>query len=117
MAKTSLKVSVPTFHEIAQKMEETGNKIGESDTITLTKDTALERPIDWRMVTVRKDVVTEAAKVYHAPMDNDGFEITNSVHFVNFVDDVLNYVINGTKPENQVKTTAAAIQPKKAWGK
>ena len=103
MAKISIKCSIPTFHELAQKLEESGVKITDTDSFTITKDTVLERPIDWRLLTVRKDCVTEAAKVYRHRQDTNEMEITDSSHFLNYVEDIYNYILNGDKPEVAVE--------------
>jgi hypothetical protein len=115
MAKTSIKISIPTFHEIAQRLEESGVKLNDADTITLNKDISLERPIDWRLLTVRKDCVTEAIKVYRHPTQDGEYEIADSSHFLNFVEDIYNYVLSEKKPDEKPTTTAAPVNNKGGW--
>lgn len=98
---TLISVSIPTFHELSQKLEEKGVKLNDKSEIILTKDTSLERPIDWRLVQVRKDCVIEATKSYRHIVEKDGeFELANSTHFLNYVEDIFNFVLNGTKPKS-----------------
>lgn len=111
MAKQSLKVSTAAFHEIVAAMDKTGIKFDkDKDSLTLTPDIALEPPLDWRLIQVRKDCVVEAGKVYKSRMNDNEIEVTDSVHFVNFVKDIYNYVLNGDTPEN--KPTETAIDQK-----
>ena len=112
MAKgpVKLKVSVDTFEEIVERLNEEGIKLSEADTINLTKDIGLDRPIQWRIVQVRKDCVIEAAKVYRHQIDTDNMEYSNSIHFLNFVDDIYNYVLNGEKPKEQAAKNPEVIK-------
>jgi hypothetical protein len=104
MANVKIKVSIPTFHEIVAALEVSGKKLDDSSSITLEKTDAIERPLDWRCITIRKDCLTEACKVYKSPMDEDcNFEINDIGGFINFVDAIYNYVLEGKKTSGEVK--------------
>ena len=96
MAKIDLKVSMETFNEIANALEARGEKVNSTENIVLTKDVSIKGPIDYRQVTIRKDVLVEVAKVYKTPLIND-FEVSNSKHFIDFLDDVYNYILKGER--------------------
>lgn len=83
-----LTVSVQTFNEIAGLLEKEGQKIS-GQSLTLEKGTALVPPIDYRLVTIRRDCVIEAAKIW----------IENSdVTFIQLVDVIYQYVLHEKKP-------------------
>ena len=105
-----LEVSVPTFHEIAGLLEAKGIDIAKAKTITLESGTALVRPIDWRLVQVRRDCVTEATKVWNTIYENDGGK-----KFVEFTNEIYEYVLNNKKPEEK-KIDPITIAPT-GWGK
>lgn len=110
MTKINLKVSIPTFHEISQKLEEKGQKLTDNDTIVLDKDIVLERPIDWRLVTVRKDMVIEAAKIYRNSNGGEGTD--NALEFINFVEEIYNYVLTEDKPKSKSAAVASGWNDK-----
>ena len=67
--------------------------------------------VNYKQVTIRRDVLAEAAKVYTAPVDKDGeFEYSDSSHFINFVDDVYNYILEGKKPSNHMKHELTVVK-------
>lgn len=59
----TIEVSVPTFHEMAQKLESLGIKILEAKSFTVEKGSDIIPPIDWRYTQVRKDCLMEAIKL------------------------------------------------------
>ena len=77
-------VSVPTFNEIASLLEKEGIKINSDCVLTLEKGIALVPPIDYRLVTIRRDCVIEATKVYRPGNGN----------FVELADEIYQYVLN-----------------------
>ena len=122
MAKTpaKIKLSIPSYHEIAGNLEAAGIKLTENETLIIDKDVSLERPIDWRLLTVRKDCIIEAAKVYRHPVDPNGdFEITDCQHFLNFVEELYQYILNGKKPDTEAKNAEVkeivAVSNKGGW--
>lgn len=84
-----IKVSVSAYNEIATALERLGVKADGTTELTLEKGTQLSCPIDFKMVTIRRDVATIAATCYkdeaalHAPLD-----------FVTFCDKLMNWVLN-----------------------
>ena len=119
MSKISIAVSVPTFHEISQKLEENGKKLNDASEITLTKDTALERPLDWRLITVRKDCVIEAAKIYQAKYNTDNSDhpyfICDPNDFIKLCDKIYNYVVHEIKPTQSTDLGVVKTEPGGGW--
>lgn len=85
-----LTVSVQTFNEIAGLLEKEGQKIS-GQSITLEKGTALVPPIDYRLVTIRRDCIIEATKIWA--------NLNYTIDFVEFADQIYQYVLNEKKPE------------------
>ena len=94
MANQNLKldVSLPTFNEIAGLLEAAGVDLKNIPTITLDKTTSLVRPIDMRLVTIRRDCVIEAAKIF----DSSAY---NHKDFIELADQIYQYVLNNKLPE------------------
>lgn len=87
-----LTVSVPTFNEIAGLLEKEGQKIN-GISLTLEKGTALVPPIDYRLVTIRRDCVIEAAKIY-----NNYNDVSDECEFIKLADAIYQYVLHEKKP-------------------
>lgn len=87
-----LTVSVPTFNEIAGLLEKEGQKVN-GQSLTLEKGTALVQPIDYRLVTIRRDCVIEATKIY-----NNYNDVSDECEFIKLVDAIYQYVLNEKKP-------------------
>ena len=77
-------VSVPTFNEIAGLLEKEGGKINNDRVLTLEKGVYLVPPVDYRLVTIRRDCVIEATKVYRP----------GNGSFVKLADEIYQYVLN-----------------------
>ena len=101
-----LEVSLPTFNEIAGLLEAAGVDLKNIPTITLDKTTSLVRPIDMRLVTIRRDCIIEAAKIYHGDTI-DGF--------IEYSDRIYQYVLNnkGSEPKETPNLTAGWNFPAK----
>ena len=108
MADIKLEVSVPTYHEIAGLLEAKGIDISKSKTITLEPGTALVRPIDWRLVQVRRDCVSEATKVW----SNRG---TSEIAFIDLVNQIYEYVLNNKTEEKDVKENPSQYVNNDGW--
>lgn len=111
----NVNVSLETFNEIANALEAAGVKINADAPISITKDIKIKGPVDYRQVQIRRDVMQEVVKVYEPPMNEDGSVcLTDSSHFINFLDDVYSYILKGEKPK-ATPTTVAPIKttPKK----
>lgn len=113
--KTIVKVSLETFNEIANALEASGKTINKESDITLTKDISIKGPIDYRQVTIRKDILEFVKDVYMSPLNDDMNQISDSEHFLNFFDDVYNYVLKGERPT--AKPATETKTETKAWGK
>lgn len=81
-----LTVSVPTFNEVAGLLEKEGHKVN-GVSLTLEKGTFLVPPIDYRLVTIRRDCVIEATKIYDKEYHN----------FIDLTDKIYQYVLEGKK--------------------
>lgn len=111
MPKIELNVSSDTFDEISNALNDKGTKINGDDPILLTKDIAIKGPINYRRVNLRHQILMEVAKVYKTPIDKDDYEVSNSKHFIDFLDDVFHYILEGKERIAEVKTKA--INPNK----
>lgn len=95
-----LKVSMATYGEIAALLEQSGVKINTGEPLTIVKTDKFAPPVDFRLVTIRRDIISECAKVYSSPFDEDGRAISDASNFLKFVDTVYQYVLN-----NKLETT------------
>jgi len=86
-----LVVSVPTFNEIASLLEKEGIKINSDLVLTLEKGVALVPPIDYRLTTIRRDVLIESIKLVN------NINISEVSDFIEFTDKLFNYVLIGKK--------------------
>lgn len=101
----NVNVSLETFNEVANALEAAGVKINADAPISITKDIKIKGPVDYRQVQIRRDVMQEVVKVYEPPMNEDAsVTLADSSHFINFLDDVYNYILRGKKPETPKKT-------------
>ena len=98
-----LEVSLPTFNEIAGLLEAKGVDLTNIPTITLDKTTSLVRPIDMRLVTIRRDCVIEAAKVFVKSGSID--------EFIEFSDRIYQYVLNNKGNEPKETKTPTSTSP------
>ncbi len=98
MTALALKVSLATYDEIAGALERAGTKINTGDTLTIGKSDRLIPPIDFRLVTIRRDVMGICAPVYQRNKEQ-----TNAEEFIDFVSKVFNYVLNGEPEKEEVK--------------
>jgi len=98
-----LTISAASFNEIAAALEKEGLKLDVNvGTLTLERGTKLEQPIDYRLATIRKDAAIVASRAYRGT-DN----------FVDFVDEIYQYIIMGKKTELPTATNLA--QSIKEW--
>lgn len=108
-----IKVSEATHSEIVNALNANGKKINPGESFTVTKDVSIIGPIDWRAVQVRRDVMAEVVKVYEPRMNENGDKcLTDSHHFIAFLDDVYNYILRGDKPKPaEQKSNVTPIKP------
>jgi len=98
-----INVSLETFNEIANALEARQIKINKDAPISITKDIKIKGPVDYRQVTIRKDVLMEVAKVYKTPIDKKDYEVSDSKHFIDFLDAVYQYVLLGKQTTTETK--------------
>lgn len=100
-----LAVSTATFGEIAAALEQQGFKLGVNVAeIVLAKGTELKQPVDFRLATIRKDCALIASRIYAAK---------DTVGFIDFVDQVYQYVLNGK--EANLPTAANLVDKINKW--
>lgn len=104
---TELNVSLETFNEIANGLEAKGIKVNADSPITIAKDVKIKGPIDYRQVQIRRDVLSEVVKVYKAPVDKREMEISDSKDFINYMEDIYQYILTGKKVETKPKSEPA----------
>ena len=107
-----IKISVAAYNEIATALERLGVKADGTTELTLEKGTQLSCPIDFKMVTIRRDVATIAATCYKDELTIHGLE------FVDFSDKLMNWIMNEeTKLErkDEVPQTLTYQKPRQGW--
>lgn len=92
-----IKISVSAYNEIATALERLGVKADGTTELTLEKGTQLSCPIDFKMVTIRRDVATIAAPAYKEQQVNE------SINFVDFCKQLYDWIISEEKSETKTK--------------
>lgn len=100
-----IKISVAAYNEIATALERLGVKADGTTELTLEKGTQLSCPIDFKMVTIRRDVATIAATCY-----KDGPIVGN---FVMFCNQLYEWILSEEKVN--VKLTEPPTHLKGGW--
>ena len=103
MSIRELKVSLATYDEIAGALEQAGAQINRGEALNISKSDKLSPPVDFRLVTIRRDIVTECSKVYSSPFDENGRAISDAADFLKFADAVYQYVLNNKLPTKDEK--------------
>lgn len=93
-------VSSEAFDEFTGALNEAGIKLEPGDKILINlAEIGVKGPINYRQVNLRHQILTEVAKVYEPPMDDDGQKcLTDATHFIDFFDAVYKYCLTGDKP-------------------
>ncbi len=86
-----IRVSVSAYNEITTALERHGIKADGTTELTLEKGTQLACPVDFKMVTIRRDIATIAAQAY---------DENSSQTFVTFCKNLYDWVISEDKPKN-----------------
>lgn len=86
----TITISVPAYNEIAAILEQQGHGMGDGKTLTIERGTQLKSPIDFRMVTIRRDVADIATKA-NVAVDRE--------NFMKFVKELYEWVVQ-EKPAN-----------------
>lgn len=97
-----LDVSLATYDEIAGLLEQKGIKINTGEALTLSKTDKLVPPVDFRLVTIRRDVMGICTPAYKSPLDPNGNPITDSADYIKFVDDNFQYILHGKTKSEEV---------------
>lgn len=85
MPTHKIKLSVASFNELGAALEARGLKFGENvKELIIEKGDELERPIDYRQATMRRDAGNIAARAYKGG------------DFIGFMNEVYEYILNGT---------------------
>lgn len=84
MAK--IKLSLSAYNEFQTVLERQGIKLSSNEKIILESDDQIVTNVDYKLVTIRRDIADIASKSY------DG----SSEYFVKYVDNLYNYVMFGT---------------------
>lgn len=92
-----IKVSISAYNEIATALERHGIKADGTTELTLEKGTQLTCPVDFKMVTIRRDIADIAAKCY-----KDQAHHCDGGMFTDFCDDLMKWVLN-EEPETKPK--------------
>ena len=105
----NLVISEDAMYEFTEALKANNIQLTSEDEVTITKDIAVTGPYNYRQVNLRHQILMEVAKVYEPLMSDDGDKcLTDSKHFINFLDDVYKYVLSGEKPSatvTELKTT------------
>ncbi len=111
LVRKEINLSFEAFEEMTNALNEAGIKLEKDDVLTINKDISVKGPILYRQVNLRHQILAEVVKIYKAPMNEHEIEVTDSNHFINFLDDVYKYCLTGERP--------ATTQPKASlgWGK
>lgn len=84
-----LKISTSAYNEIATLLERNGIKASEMGELILEKGTQLSCPIDFKMVTIRRDVASIAAQAYKGEPSE----------FIDFTKKLYEFILSEEKPD------------------
>lgn len=106
--KPQIALSVASFHELAQKLELLGIKVSDAKTLIIEKGTDLKPPIDWRLVTVRKDCAELITKLMEWHPDN--------TDIIMAIDELYNYIVFHKMPElEELPNNVLTLTKKDEW--
>lgn len=106
---TNINVSLSTYDEIFNALTALDVKVNRDAPITITKDMSIKNPINYKQVTIRKDMMQIAAMCYKTPINEKDFEVSNSEHFCKFADDLYNYVLTGELPNKKPESFVEGV--------
>ncbi len=113
LVRKEINISSDAFDEMTGALNDAGIKLDVNDEFVVKRDISIKGPILYRQVNIRHQVLMEVVKIYKSPVKND-FEINDAEDFVNFLDTVYKYILEGTTPEITLKTET---KPKASgWG-
>lgn len=99
MPTHKIKLSVASFNELGAALEARGLKFGENvKELIIEKGDELERPIDYRQATMRRDAGNIAARTY-----------TNMPNFIELMNEIYEYILNGTIKSTKDKSEEEVI--------
>src|ERR1051325_1916621 len=100
MPKIEIQISENAHSEIVHALNEHGHKINAGDNIVISKDIGIKGPYNYRQVNLRHQIMQDVVKIYKSPMIDD-IEKNDSKEFIDFLDDIYNYILKGEKIENK----------------
>lgn len=115
--KHHITISENAMYEFTEALKASNIQLGPNDEVMITKDMAVTGPYNYRQVNLRHQILMEVAKVYKTPIKND-FEVSDSSHFINFLDDVYNYILDGERKTDTPKPTTEPtpqLDKKSGW--
>lgn len=116
LVRKEISISSDAFDEMTGALNEAGIKLDNDTEFVVKKDLTIKGPILYRQVNLRHQILMEVAKVYKSPINGD-FEVSNSSHFIDFLDDVYQYILKKKKPTKNPTSPTKTIKPKdKPWG-
>lgn len=95
-----IKISTQAYNEIATALERLGVKADGKTELTLEKGTQLSCPIDFKMVTIRRDIASIAAQSFNG--EGQAFK-EQTDGFVNFCKQLTEWIMSEEKPETKIK--------------
>jgi hypothetical protein len=92
---TDIKVTTATYNEIVQALTNSGRALKSGEPVTIHKEEKLLSPIDYKLVTVRRDCADICAKVYNSSHMDKG------ITFIEFCNVLYQFVLNDKLPTNK----------------
>lgn len=114
----AIKVSMPTYDEIVQALEKQGKSTNSGEAVTITGDTAIIPPHNFKLVNIRMGCLEAAANSYvppHKAINKENLNYNDTGHFTKHCEGIFQWVMNGEQEtENKAKP-----EPKTTpdWGK
>lgn len=105
--KPKIPVSIATFHELAAALEKMGIKTSDAKTLIIEKGSDLQPPIDWRLVTVRKDCAEIITKLFEFYPDGTSVPVA--------IEELFQYIVHHKLPEKIEPELETNIPTKGEW--
>lgn len=110
-----IKISVSAYNEIATALERLGVKADGTTELTLEKGTQLSCPIDFKMVTIRRDIAEIATKAYKDAIQENNAAMRQELKFVEFCDQLMNWILSEEKIMTEIKKIGNPNTTDKGW--
>lgn len=92
-----IKVSVATWNEIAAALEAQGKKLGENAKKLEIEAVDIERPVDMRVATIRRDAASIVSQLYQSK----GSKLGQIQTFIEDCEEVFRWILLGNMPEDK----------------